>query len=82
MTSSLDRQDNKLMRIMTTSPAGGLPLGFWLLSCETEAVITEALSLLKEVLPDGAFYGRGRDTGPRLILTDDAEAEISAIRYK
>lgn len=81
MTSSLDRQDSKLMRIMTTSPAGGLPLGFCILSCETEAVITESLKLFKEVLPDGAFYGRGRDTGPRLILTDDAEAEISAIRY-
>ena len=82
MTSSLDRQDCKLMRIMTTSPAGGLPLGFCILSCETEAVITESLKLFKEVLPDGAFYGRGRDTGPKLILTDDAEAEISAIRYK
>ena len=82
MTSSLDRQDSKLMRIMTTSPAGGLPLGFCILSCETEAVIIEALNLLKDVLPDGAFYGRGRDTGPRLILTDDADAEISAIRYK
>lgn len=41
MTSSLDRQDSKLMQqIMTTSPAG-LPLGFCFLSSETEAIITE-----------------------------------------
>ena len=48
MTSSLDRQDSKLMQqLMTTSPAGGLPLGFCFLSSETEAIITESLQLLK-----------------------------------
>ena len=39
----------------------------------------EALSLFKECLGDWAFFGRGASLGPRLIMTDDAAAEIAAI---
>ena len=78
-TSNLDRCDTKLIRIITPSAAGGLTLGFCLASCETEVVLTEAFRLYQSLLPDYAFYSRGIG-GPRLIMTDDADAEISALR--
>ena len=34
---------------------------------------------MKEVLPDYAFYGRGKNKGPVLFMTDDADAEINAL---
>ena len=35
-TSSLDLQDTKLVRLVTCSPAGGIPLGYILVSHENE----------------------------------------------
>ena len=64
---------------MCPSAAGGLPVGWCILSSETEAVQTAGFQLLKEVMPPGAFYGRG-DKGPQLIMTDDAEAEKKSLR--
>ena len=78
-TSGFDRQDSKLIRLMCPSAAGGLPVGWCILSSETEAVQTAGFQLLKEVMPPGAFYGRG-DRGPQLIMTDDAEAEKKSLR--
>ena len=37
-TSNLDRQDSKLIKFMTCSPAGGLPLGFILTKSESEKI--------------------------------------------
>ena len=78
-TSNLDRQDSKLVKFMTCSPAGGLPLGFIVTKSESEITLTAAFVKLKEVLPDFAFYGRGKDKGPVLFMTDDADAEINAL---
>ena len=35
---------------------------------------------LKEVLPHDAFYKKGKNKGPVLFMTDDADAEINALR--
>ena len=64
---------------MTCSPAGGLPLGFLICSSESEKVLTEAFEEFKKILPDDAFANRGRDKGPVLFMTDDADAEINAL---
>lgn len=45
---------------MTESPAGGLPLGFLVLSNHTEATLKEGIKDLKALMPENAFYGRGR----------------------
>jgi hypothetical protein len=37
------------------------------------------LELLKSVLPAGAFYGRGTDTGPQLFMTDDSDSLRKAL---
>ena len=43
-------------------------------------VLTEAFLMFKEILPDYAFYKRGKELGPCLVMTDDAESEITALR--
>ena len=78
-TSNLDRQDSKLIKFMTCSPAGGLPLGFVITRSESEDVLKAAFRKLKEVLPEDAFYKRGKERGPSLFMTDDADAEINAL---
>ena len=78
-TSNLDRQDSKLIKFMTCSPAGGLPLGFIITRSESEVTLTAAFRKLKEVFPDYGFYGRGKEKGPILFMTDDADAEINAL---
>ena len=79
-TSNLDRQDSKLIKFMTCSPAGGLPLGFVIVRSESEEILRDAFKKLKEVLPEDAFYNRGKKKGPVLFMTDDAAAEINALK--
>ena len=69
ITSNLYRCDTKLIWIITPSATGGLTLGFCWTSCKTQVIL----------LPTYAFYGRG---GPRLIMTDDADTEISCCNVK
>ena len=78
-TSGFDRQDSKLVRLMVPSSLGGLPVGWMILSSESEAVYQAGFMTLKEVLPEGAFFGRG-DTGPQVFMTDDCSAEKNALR--
>ena len=77
-TSNLDRQDSKLIKFMTCSPAGGLPLGFVVTGSESEKVLVFAFEKFKQLLPNYAFYNK--KTGPTLFMTDDAPAEINALR--
>ena len=67
------------MKFLTESPAGGLPLGFLVLSNHTQTTLEAGLSDLKALLPDGAFGGRGREAGPKVIMTDDDTGEINAL---
>ena len=77
-TSSLDRVDSKYFRLLTVSPAGGLPLGAIITSSESEEILTEALTLFKNTLPSSAFYHRG-PLGPALWMTDDCSALINSL---
>ena len=69
-----------MFRFCCPSPAGGLPLGLIICSSESEEVLTAALTAFKEILPDNAFFKRGKDVGPSLFMTDDCESEINSIR--
>ena len=75
-----DRQDPKFIKFMTCSPAGGVPLGFVVTSSENEKILTEAFHAFKEILPNFAFHRRGKLRGPVIFMTDDADAEINALR--
>ena len=70
-TSSLDLQDTKLVRLVTCSPAGGIELGYMLVSHENEETLVVAFDLFKTLLPTHAFKNRGPDKGPIAFLTDD-----------
>ena len=79
-TGSLDRVNHQLVKLMTESPVGGLPLGFIILSDQTEKTLDAGFEDLKKLLPDKAFFGRGAQRGPELIMTDD-DSVIIMSRY-
>ena len=78
-TSNLDRNDTKLFHLICPSVIGGLPVAEMLTTREDTDTIMFGLELLKSVLPAGAFYGRGRNTGPQLFMTDDADSLRNAL---
>ena len=53
---------------MTESPAGGLPLGFLVLSNHTETTLDAGIEDLKALLPEDAFFGRGVEAGPQVAI--------------
>ena len=76
-TGSLDRCNHQLLKLMTESPVGGLPLGFMIMSDQTEKSLTEGFEEFKKLLPDESFSGAGVEKGPEIIMTDDDK--VSAI---
>jgi hypothetical protein len=70
-TGSLDRLNHQLLKLMTESPVGGLPLGFIVLSEQTSKSLDVGFEEIKKLLPEEAFYGRGVEEGPAIIMTDD-----------
>ena len=70
-TGSLDRVNHQLVKLMTESPSGGLPLGFLILSDQKQETLEAGFEELKKLLPEKAFAGRGAERGPELFMTDD-----------
>ena len=60
-TSSLDLQDTKLVRFVTCSPAGGIELGYMLVSHENEETLAVAFDLFKTP----SSYPRIQEQGSR-----------------
>ena len=77
-TGSLDRVNSKLFRMVCPSPAGALPLASIILSTESRIMLTKGYSMLKNILPESAFFHRG-PLGPRVIVTDDCEPEFQSL---
>ena len=71
-TSNLDRNDTKLLHMVCSSPIGALPLAEIITTREDDKTLRFAFELLKSVLPEKAFYGRGWDLGPKIMMTDDS----------
>ena len=78
-TSNLDRNDSKLLHIVCPSPIGALPLADIIVTREDTKTLEFAFELLKSVLPEKAFFGRGADAGPQVIMTDDCDGERAAL---
>lgn len=74
-TSSLDRFNASLFIFSTSYPTGGLPLAAMITSDEQENAIKQGLEMIKDVVPENAFYGCGSDQGPAVVMTDDCTAE-------
>lgn len=64
---------------MCPSPIGALPLADIIITREDAKTIKYAFDLLKTILPEKAFYGRGFNLGPKVIMTDDCAAERVAL---
>ena len=79
-TSNLERYDTKLFHLICPSAVGGLPLGNIITSKEDEETIYAALTPFKSILPKDAFFGRGPNAGPKIIMTDDSDAERNAVK--
>ena len=58
VTGTLDQANHQLFKLMCASPAGGVPLGFMVLSGKDESLIAEGLEELKKLLPRKAFFKR------------------------
>ncbi|CAG8854818.1 34074_t:CDS:1, partial [Gigaspora margarita] len=65
--------------LYTSCISEALPLGLLVTSNELEATLKRGLSLLKTLLPQYAFFGRGPNVGPMVFLTDDSSAERNAL---
>ena len=77
-TGNVDRIDSKVTNIVCPTPAGAAPLGMIITSCETEAVMTQAFQIYKDLLPSYAFFNKGA-SGPENIITDDSDSERKSI---
>ena len=80
-TSNLDELNLRLFFMCAHSPAGGLPLAVFITSNETEEMLKMALALVQKCLPENAFFGKGKDKGPDLLLTDHNKEERAALQH-
>ena len=60
-----------MLHLSTSHHAGDLPLGVILISDKQEDLITQAYEMLKDVIPERCFCGRGAEEGPDVIMTDE-----------
>ena len=74
----MDTSNYRVFMLMTNCSAGGLPVGMFLTTSESESALVAGLELLKSVLPSDCFYGRG-SRGPMFFMTDDSSAERNAL---
>ncbi|CAB4487735.1 unnamed protein product [Rhizophagus irregularis] len=78
-SASFEPLNTSITLLYTSYAVGALPLGLFITSDELEITLEKALNLLKSILPQHAFYGRGAQLGPKIFLTDDSSAERNAL---
>lgn len=78
-SASFEPLNTSITLLCTSCAVGALPLGLFITSDELEITLEKALNLLKSILPQHAFFGRGPLLGPKVILTDDSSAERNAL---
>lgn len=72
----IDKDKHRVFMLMTPSAGGGLPLGCFITSSESEKAISYGLELLTSII-ETPFYGKGY---PAVFMTDDCAAEKNAIK--
>ncbi|CAG8545287.1 5973_t:CDS:2, partial [Scutellospora calospora] len=80
-SSSFDSLNTSITLLYTSCAVGALPLGIILTSNESEDTLEFAFNFLKTILPKKAFYNRGPEVGPSIIITDDSYAERNVLRH-
>jgi len=75
----MDMNNCRVFAMLTNRCAGGLPLGLFITTTETDKAIISGLKLLQTLLPSNAFHGRNIE-GPYYFTTDDCVAERNALK--
>jgi len=76
-TASCDADNHILTFMLTVTAAGAVPLGVMITDSASAASYFSGFTLLKSVLPQQSFGGRGY---PSVFLTDDSDAERTALQ--
>ena len=79
-SASFEKLNTSITLLYTSCAVGVLPLGIFITSDELETTLENAIGLLKTILPEYAFFGRGPLVGPVIFLTDDSSAERNALK--
>lgn len=77
-SGKMDKYDCRVFLLMVTSPIGGLPVGVFITTNESEEAITQGLDLHRSLLDSECFGGRGTH-GPQIFMTDYSDAEINSL---
>ena len=77
-TSNVEEGNLWLFLLCTHSAVGGLLLAVFLCNNESEKR-SLAMDLVKECLPFNAFFGRSKEMGPEVFLTDNNNEERAAV---
>ena len=77
-TASIDRYNLSMFLLSTGHVGGGLPLGVMICSDESTSTVQECLLQYKAIIPKAAFYNQTSE-GPKVIMTDDSEAQRQAL---
>jgi hypothetical protein len=78
-TGNVDRSNCRVFLLLTHSCVGGLPLGVFITTSESQSTVKAALQLLQNMVGDVGFFGQGK-RGPQIFMTDDCKAEQGALK--
>lgn len=79
-SGTMDCLNCKLFLLQIPSAARAIPIGTLIVTSESEEVLNVAFAMWKSLLPPDAFFGRGPNVGPKLIMTDDCASERNALQ--
>ena len=79
-TASLDNLNTAVFILSCSTSAGAIPLGAVMTSREDTETLVSAFMALSNIMPDCAFFGRGKAVGPLTFLTDDCASERKALK--
>ena len=67
----MEEHNLRFFILCTHSIVGALPLGLIICSDEKTDTLIAAFEMYRDTLLDGAFFGKGKLTGPDVMLTDN-----------
>ena len=79
-TSNTEEHNLKVFLLCTHSVAGALPCGLLITSDEKEATLKRGFEMLRNILPESAFFSSGKSVGPKTMITDNCKEERDALK--
>ena len=80
-TSNTEEHNLKVFLFCTHSIAGALPCCILIASDEKQSTLKSGFEMLKNCLPEDAFYGRGSCDWPAVMITDNCDEERGALQF-